>query len=648
MERNSIYVHDNRCGLMRGLLVGAWLLASVQVAMAVQTWPALDNSRTTTASVEQADDAPEVPREARLSALRVTDYMMSGNFRYPDQKPFVLDHWWKGLSISTFWYPKMLNFQWDYQGIETSGFGLALTKDFSKSHALRMGFAYNHDRLEGMLDYQWNLSNYWGGYRPSRRVEWLATVGLTGGAARYEGGYRKFVGGQVGLQLRHTLSPWVSLYVEPQYKAITSLYDGRWELGNIVDDGLAVQVGLVTRLTGPLKEGGYGTAVANGSKAFGRGVARGASAFGRGMMATGRWMSDLAGKVFLGHGMMVDPQNTLHRWYIELLGGTQLRSGEHSIDKIRPYEGDFEMNLGLRLNNLLSVQMGAFGERLDLTQRSKYAEQVYGYRVEATLDLLRLAWRGAEAKGWAWTVGGGLEAGRVELWNHVPRLNKERYLAPTAHTQLRRRLWGQTWLVMEGRWQHIDVDHDDLQLLAFAGVHHRLVTRKMEHGRPGRWWKGFWLAGSWGGFDMRNSLVRGSVGYDFNDAHSVRLDYSYSHVDSHNVHYFKKMYLNLFGVDYMLNVRNAFAGQDAGRRLNVWLFAGYNLSVHELPDDRSLWHAHSYVGMEGGAQLELRLSNHLSVFAEEKTMFLSVDPFLTNDFTQGLGMTGLVGLKVRL
>ena len=147
---------------------------------------------------------------------------------------------------------------------------------------------------------------------------------------------------------------------------------------------------------------------------------------------------------------------------------------------------------------------------------------------------------------------------------------------------------------------------------------------------------------------MRNSLVRGSVGYDFNDAHSVRLDYSYSHVDSHNVHYFKKMYLNLFGVDYMLNVRNAFAGQDAGRRLNVWLFAGYNLSVHELPDDRSLWHAHSYVGMEGGAQLELRLSNHLSVFAEEKTMFLSVDPFLTNDFTQGLGMTGLVGLKVRL
>jgi len=70
--------------------------------------------------------------------------------------------------------------------------------------------------------------------------------------------------------------------------------------------------------------------------------------------------------------------------------------------------------------------------------------------------------------------------------------------------------------------------------------------------------------------------------------------------------------------------------------------------VHEELRDESIWHAHTYVGMEGGAQLELNLTTHLSVFAEEKTVFLSVDPFITNDFTQGFGMTGLVGLKVRL
>ena len=617
--RNS-FVGNHWHGLMGLLLL--WLLSDVS-AFARQIQSTVDNARN---DVQTMTVAP----------FRVTDFMMSGNYRYPDKVPFVLDHWWKGLSVSTYWYPKVINFQFDYEGIETSGFGLALTKDFNKSNALRLGFAYNHDRMELMADYQWNLSNYWRGYDPKRRFEWLATVGLLGGMAKYEGDYRRFYGGQVGLQLRHTLSPWVSLYVEPQYKAVSPLYDGYWELGNIVDDGLAVQVGVVTRLTGPLREGGYGTAVANGAKAF-----------GRSMVKTGRWISSVGGMVFLGHGMKVNRNSSLHRWYVELLGGTQLRDGEHELGKLKLYQADFEMNLGMRLNSLLALQVGAFGERLDLTQRSNHPEQVYGYRAELTFDPLRFVWHKAEEKGWAWTVGGGIEGGRVEMWNHVPGLNLERYIKPTMHTQLRRRLFGQTWLVLQGRWQMIDVDDDNLQLMAFAGVHQNLVGRKSSHRRTPSWWKGFWLAGSWGAWDMRNSLVRASLGYDFNDIHSVRLDYSYSHVDSHNIVFFKKTYLNLFSLDYMMNIRNAFLGYDPQRRLNVYLFAGYNMAVHQELGDESFWHAHTYVGMEGGAQLELKILPWLSAFAEEKTTFLSGDPFVTNDFTQGLGMTGFVGLKVR-
>ena len=616
-----------------GLLL-LWLLSG-EAAFASQTRLADENDGTsqTRLATENGRDEGQI---MSMVPFRVTDYMMTGNYRYPDKVPFVLDHWWKGLSVSTYWYPKIINFQYDYEGVETSGFGLALTKDFNKSNALRLGFAYNHDRMELMADYQWNLSNYWRGYDPQRRFEWLATVGLLGGMAKYEGDYRRFYGGQVGLQLRHTLSPWVSIYVEPQYKAVSPLYDGYWELGNIVDDGLAVQVGLITRLTGPLREGGYGTAVANGAKAF-----------GRGMVNAGRWMSGVGGKVFLGHGMKVNSNNSLHRWYVELLGGTQLRDGEHEVGKLKLYEADFEMNLGMRLNSLLALQVGAFGERLDLTQRSEHPEQVYGYRAELTFDPLRFVWHKAEEKGWAWTVGGGLEGGRVEMWNHVPDLNFERYIKPTVHTQLRRRLLGQTWLVLQGRWQMIDVDDDHLQMMAFAGVHQNLVARKSNHRRTPIWWKGFWLAGSWGAWDMRNSLVRTSLGYDFNDVHSVRLDYSYSHVDSHNSVFFKKTYLNLFSLDYMMNVRNAFLGYDPQRRLNVYLFAGYNMAVHKELGDESFWHAHSYVGMEGGAQLEVKILPWLSAFAEEKTTFLSSDPFVTNDFTQGFGMTGLVGLKVK-
>jgi hypothetical protein len=193
----------------------------------------------------------------------------------------------------------------------------------------------------------------------------------------------------------------------------------------------------------------------------------------------------------------------------------------------------------------------------------------------------------------------------------------------------------------------IDVDDDHLQMMAFAGVHQNLVGRESSHRRSPAWWKGFWLAGSWGAWDMRNSLVRASLGYDFNDVHGVRLEYSYSHVDSHNILFFKKTYLNLFGLDYMMNVRNVFLGYDPKRRLNVYLFAGYNMAVHQALGDKSIWHAHTYVGMEGGAQLEVKILSWLSAFAEEKTTFLSGDPFLTNDFTQGFGMTGLVGLKVR-
>jgi len=631
MGRNS-FVGNHRHGLMGLLLL--WLLSG-EVAVASHARLADENNdagRTTLTDENTVDEG-----QTRASVpFRVTDYMMSGNYRYPDKVPYVLDHWWKGLSVSTYWYPKIINFQYDYEGIETSGFGLALTKDFSKSNAFRLGFAYNHDRMELMADYQWNLSNYWSGYDPELRFEWLATVGLLGGMAKYEGDFRRFYGGQVGLQLRHTLSPWVSLYVEPQYKAVSPLYDGYWELGNIVDDGFAVQVGVITRLTGPLREGGYGTAVANGAKAF-----------GRGMVKTGRWMSGVGGKVFLGHGMNVNRNNSLHRWYVELLGGTQLRDGEHELGKLKLYEADFEMNLGMRLNSLLAVQVGAFGERLDLTQKAEHPEQVYGYRAELTFDPLRFVWHKAEEKGWAWTVGGGLEGGRVEMWNHVQGLNLERYIKPTMHTQLRRRLFGQTWLVLQGRWQMIDVDDDNLQLMAFAGVHQNLVARNSAHRRTPAWWKGFWLSGSWGIWDMRNGLVNASLGYDFNDVHGVRLNYSYSHIDSHNVVYVKKTYLNLFGLDYMMNIRNAFVGYDPHRRLNVYLFAGYSMAAHKVLDDNSIWHAHTYVGMEGGAQLELKILPWLTTFAEEKTTFLSGDPFLTNDFTQGFGMTGLVGLKVR-
>ncbi len=561
--------------------------------------------------------------QAVTTPFRVTDYMMSGNYRYSDKKPFVLDKWWKGWSVSTYWYPKLFNFQTEYDGFELNSMGMALTKDFNKSSGFRLGVGYNHDRWEFMLDYQWNLSNYWYGYNPTRKFEWLATVGLTGGIVELDAAHRRFYGGQVGLQLRHTLSPRLSLYIEPQYKAVSPLYDHAWERGNIVDDGLAMQVGLITRLTSPHREGGYGEAVSKAASAIGR----------------------MSRMVFLGHGMKMNINNRLQRWYVELLGGTQLRSGERSLGNLSLYEFDTEMTLGAKINNFFSMQIGAFEERLDLTQKSEYPEKVYGYRAELTVNPLRFLWHKSEEKGWAWTIGGGYEAGRVELWDHTYDTFLQKYIKPTYHTQLRRRLHGRTWLVLQGRMQKIDVDDDDLQMTAYIGMHYELNARKCNHQSNSAWWKGFWISGAWGAWDMQNSVMDFGVGYDFNDVHSLRLDYVYSHMDSHNG-YLDKIYMNLFSVDYMINIRNAFAGYDPQRRLDAYMFAGYNLAVHDQYCE-SFWHAYSYIGMEGGARLSWNINRHLSLYAEEKSLFIPGDPFISPDLTQCLSMMGTIGLKFK-
>ena len=100
MGRNS-FVGNHRHGLMGLLLL--WLLSG-EAAVASQTRVADENgeSRQTWLAT---DKAGEEGQTMALAPFRVTDYMMSGNYRYPDKVPFVLDHWWKGLSVSTYWYP---------------------------------------------------------------------------------------------------------------------------------------------------------------------------------------------------------------------------------------------------------------------------------------------------------------------------------------------------------------------------------------------------------------------------------------------------------------------------------------------------------------------------------------------------------------
>lgn len=386
---------------------------------------------------------------SKTEPFRVTDYMMSSLYRVPDKTSYALPHWWNGLSLSTYWNPKMLNAQVEYQGWETNSFGFGLTKDFSKSNALRVGYAYQTNRHEMTMDFQWNLSNLFGGYDPQRDWEWLTTIGVSGGLSRYldDGSWRKFYGGQIGLQLRHTLSPYVSIYVEPQYKAVSPLYDSQWDLGNIVDDGLSLQVGLITRLSSPWKQGGYG------HQAY----------------EVLSWIYGVGNRLVVPEGLEKNHSNP-RSWYAQLLGGVQIISPWHTLSGTRLHPYSVELNIGRHLNSIYDIQASLYRQDVEITSMEG-SHDAFGIRVEGSADVLRAICPASYQHGWGWTLGGGIEFGRVHTSD--PSASKDRnHLSPTLSSQLRKRLHGPLWLIAQGRMEMAPVGQDRMQMYAHAGLHY--------------------------------------------------------------------------------------------------------------------------------------------------------------------------------
>ena len=580
------------------------------------------------------------PTDSSLVAsapLRVTDYMMTRQYRYADKDAFALGHWYNGLSLSTFWYPKVINFQSDYQGWELNAMGLALTKDYSKNDALRLGFLYQKDRYELALDYQWNLTNFYYGYDAHRKWEWLATVGLNGGLIDWnQEGFkwkRYFYGGQVGLQLRHTLSPYVSLYVEPQYKATSPLYDNRYEPGNYVDDGFNIQVGLVTRLSSPFKAGGYGKAVSRCAQRLGDGTSQVLGTIGHGLQL-----------VVAPEGKVAYSHEGSDRWYVQLLGGVQVSSPHLTFDDLRIYPAALEMNVGYRFNSILGIRGGFYEDRVRMTGSSFTIEETYGAQLELTAELLPIFWRASEEKGWGWSISAGGVSGRIETWDHFPR---QYHLQSgwTAASQLRYRLKNSLWLVGQARMQRLQVNGDHRQLYALAGLQYSPGAKtSYEPSRPesGR---GLWLSAAAGWWNGSDNIWSFDAGYDFTPVHGARVAYSYGSVDIMNQRR-GYMHLHALGVDYLLNVSNLAWGFNPGRRLDLKLFAGAFVTGHRFVPEEEYLHAHTYTGFEGGMIFDLRLNRYFSLFAESNHKVMPYDYHMSPRPSQYWNMSTLGGLKL--
>lgn len=560
---------------------------------------------------------------AQQSASSPHDYMMPDYYRKPDYEPYCLRSWCDGWSLSLDWQPQLHYQNLSLKGVEWGQVGIGLTKDFSKSDALRLGYAYHHHRHTLSADYLWNLTHYYNGYAPYRRWEWLLTMGVSGGHVRApfvsadgpDHHSRYFGGGQVGLQLRHTLSPYTSVYVEPQYHVSSPWYDLRMVPYNVADDAFSLRVGVLTRLSPPLRDDQYGQ------------QAREAML----------WLAGLGSRIVIPSHIQTPPRPL----YTQVLGGVMahLSSGPY----LQPL--NLEMNVGRPFNDVYGLQLGVYQQSIRdaLSVDADGRAESFGARLELTASLLQAVSAASSDMGWALTFSGGVEAGRLQtLGRSLSDVAYHRY-GFTAATQLRRRLAGPLWAVLSGRvqWMGFHPEHQVSSLM--LGVHCDVASSDPA-ARP-RTAGPVFLQGGAGWWNARNALYTVSVGYQFTPVHALRADYSFARAD---VSRSSDADWCAISLDYMADITNAWCGHDPARRYSMHAFAGYSIAFHRAEPSSSLWHMSDYVGIEAGLQFDYRLARHLSLFVEQKSLFLPFDRHLTLRSQDAWHMQGTAGLILRL
>lgn len=193
----------------------------------------------------------------------VRHYLMIDYYRLPDHEPAPRTGWGQGWQLSAQWCPTLrfdaADGTWTYKA-----YGVSLSKALGRCGELRLGTDLtDRGTATWTADGAWNLTTYYNGYDTRRMTEWVATAGVALGSTA--AGWR--CGGEIGMQLRHTLTRRVSLYIEPQIRVMAPPPGAGRE--DLFDDALRVSVGLQARLTSPYRTGGYGhyvRAISHGSE----------------------------------------------------------------------------------------------------------------------------------------------------------------------------------------------------------------------------------------------------------------------------------------------------------------------------------------------------------------------------------------------
>ncbi len=177
-----------------------------------------------------------------VSHFNVADNLLMRLYRKPHKDAFR-NKPLSNLEVSLYWNPDVLavpfsgrSYSWDPVSL---GFGL--TKELSRTHALRVGFdfsapsmqeqyeAYRFNRYQLNVGWLWNATNYFAGYDLSRRHHALTSLGFFYGKTDFTqdfGDGENYLGGWLGMQYRYVISPRISLFTEAQMRMAGKEYGG--------------------------------------------------------------------------------------------------------------------------------------------------------------------------------------------------------------------------------------------------------------------------------------------------------------------------------------------------------------------------------------------------------------------------------------
>lgn len=553
-----------------------------------------------------------------------------------------------GLSVDPFINPNIplspLN---EYRSLHPVAAGIGLTLDLTKSSAFRVSYALNRadyplgpfansvrhmSRHIVSLDHLWNLSNHYFGYDPARSWEFLLVTGASFGwsvadkytidgadGATFTAPTQRYWQGQLGLQIRKTLSPHLSAFLEPAYYIAQDKYDFYTNGANF-DDGVSVKAGLQFRLLGPMRQTPW---------------------FDR------LFQSPTLGAGKANHAVSLPTRNAFY--FQNLLGWNfpQWKDREQGNHVLSNYS--FNVAMGQWINPAWGYRLG-FVDR-QLLPSAKYYNNKTEYegvshrqdflRLEGVLSLPAFFDRVSFGRVGA-DLSGGLEYGMDRVYtferkNRVSTITRENepYQGITAALQLKYFLSQNVALVGEGRYgffgrrdrvfvPSVGIEYYKTPFRRYHSSRHIDPLRNVSSVEPGSWF--IELAG---GFSKHSNQRKSNIkvapmfevglGMHINSYAAARLK---EHLVFHPTTKSRRgNFHSELSLDYMIDLTNYWMGVNPSRRFSMRPFFGPVYSVRELSTEKIAEPIHR-LGFNFGLQHAVAINPNISLIVEPR--YLSV------------------------